>query len=296
MTRHAAPLSLPFALVLQLRLQKQDYLVKQSTLADGGYVPQQTPKQTLDRATSSPTPYNPYEPSTPFRIRLVRTSEQLRQAVSVRRVAYSERFAALAGDVEVPEICDREHEPSILIAENVDSGRVVGTVRLNLGPNVLDLLDDVDLPESFRSERVCYVSRMAAIGTGKEKRVIRELLSKAMFQFCLARQIQRLLLAPVVPRERLYYSWGFENVFSDGQPRTPKLLHHQQTILLQQEMFSVERRWKEENHSKYDFLFRTFHPEIQIFSSLSSVPSRRRPDALSVERKMLGSSTATLNH
>src|SRR5690606_9404734 len=116
----------------------------------------------------------------------------------------------------------------------------------------------LDLPESVRTERVCYVSRMAALGTGSEKRILRDLLTKALFQFCLARQVQRALIAPVLPRERLYYPWGFENLFEDGQPRFPRLLHRQKTMILQQEIYSVERRWKEEKHPKYDFVFRTF--------------------------------------
>lgn len=213
-------------------------------------------------------------PTSPYRVRIVRTQEQLDSVVAVRCQAYGDKLQALASKVQQPGPLDFTHDPIVLIAENCMTGEAVGTLRVNTGPQILDLLKDVQLPEDLTTERVAFVSRMAVIGDVHDRPLVRNLLQKAVFQLAVAKQLSRIVLLAVHPRERLFYRCGFKDVFSDGAPRFPKFLDYFPVKALYANTYALEREWRAEKHPLYDFLFRTFHPEIEVFASVSSVAQR----------------------
>ena len=213
-------------------------------------------------------------PASPYRVRIVRTREQLQLAVDVRYKAYTEKLQALASKVRQPGSLDFTHEPIVLLAENTLIDQPVGTLRINTGPNFLATLKDINLPETIVGERVAFVSRMAVTGTVHERHLVRLLMQKAVFQLCIAKQLSRILLLAVEPRERLFYRCGFSDVFPDGNARFPAFLDGFPVKALYADTYSMERVWREQKHPLYDFLFRTFHPEIEVFSSLSSIAQR----------------------
>ncbi len=232
---------------------------------------------------SSRTPWEipGHIPASPYSVRIVRTPDQLQAAVDVRYQAYSEKLQALASKVSQPGELDFKHGPVVLLAENRLTGAPVGTLRLNTGATILEMLADIDLPDTIVRERVAFVSRMAVIGMVQERQLVRNLMQKAVFQLCIAKQLNRMLLLAVEPRERLFYRCGFSDVFVDGQARHPAFLDRFPVKALYADTYSMERLWKEEGHPLYDFLFRTFHPEIEVFSSLSSLGQRSNEPAYS---------------
>ena len=246
--------------------------------------PLSTFKRAVSRQERQPWEVPGHVPSSPYKVRIVRTQDQLDSVVAVRCQAYSEKLQALASKVQQPGPLDFTHEPIVLIAENVASGEAVGTLRVNTGPQVLDLLQDVHLPGELIRERVAFVSRMAVIGDVHDRPLVRNLLQKAVFQLSVAKQLSRILLLAVHPRERLFYRCGFKDVFRDGAPRFPKFLDHFPVKALYADTYALEREWKEEKHPLYDFLFRTFHPEIEIFASVSSIAQRSNEPSRSGDR------------
>jgi len=42
------------------------------------------------------------------------------------------------------------------------------------------------------------------------------------------------------------------------------------------EVISAERRWKESHNPLYEFMFSSYHPDIEIFSSVSGTWSQAR--------------------
>lgn len=220
---------------------------------------------------------SPFRPSLPkIRIRLARTEGQIQQAVGVRYQAYAERLSGLASDVAIKEDLDRTVDPVILLAENALTAEVVGTARLNSGPGVRDLLAQIDLPAHYHGERLGYFSRMAAIGDPTTKRIVRGLLHKSLLKVCVAKQVDRMLLLVGDVRSKLYAPWGFKPVFSKTL-LTPAMLHGRSVNLYELETRKAEEMAKELGQPLYKFLFQTYHEEIEIFNSLSSVPSRSVP-------------------
>ena len=226
------------------------------------------------RAEPVPWEIPGHVPASPYRVCIVRTSRQLQLAVDVRYQAYSEKLQALASKVQQPGALDFDHEPIILLAEDRIRNQAVGTLRINTGRGILEMLQDIDLPETIVDERVAFVSRMAVIGTVAERQLVRNLMQKAVYQLCIAKQLTRILLLAVEPRERLFYRCGFGDVFADGRARHPKMLDGFPVKALFADTYSMERAWRDQKHPLYDFLYRTFHPEIEVFSSLSSIAQR----------------------
>jgi hypothetical protein len=224
-----------------------------------------------------------------LRIRIARTEEQIQQAVAVRYQAYAEKLTGLACDVAFKEDLDRTVDPVILLAEDADTGKVIATARLNSGPGIRELLAQINLPSAYADDRLGYFSRMAAVGCPVAKKISRGLLHKALLQICVAKQVDRMLLLVGNVRSRLYMPWGFRPVFPVNNVLRPEMVHGRPVNLFQLETRRAEATALELGGPLYDFLFRTYHEEIEVFSSLSSVPSRRaRSDAakplLDIER------------
>ncbi len=219
-------------------------------------------------------PISGHIPSTNFRVRVVRSPEQLHGVVSVRKEAYLSRLPELAEQVSLPEALDYSHGAIVLLAEDRNTGRPYGTLRLNTGREMLAMMEDIHLPSKIVDGEVAYISRMAVVGDAKQKSAVRRLIEKAMFQLCAAKQLRTVLILAVVPRERLFQHYGFSDVFHDALPRHPLFLNNIPVRALQCETYTIERTWREKKHPLYDFFFRTFHPELEIFMSVSSLERR----------------------
>lgn len=212
-----------------------------------------------------------------LRIRIARTEEQIQQAVAVRYQAYAERLTGLAGDVAIKEDLDRTVDPVILLAEDAVTSQVIATARLNSGPGVREMLAQIDLPSAYASDRLGYFSRMAAIGSPVAKKIARGLLHKALLQICMAKQVDRMLLLVGNVRSKLYLPWGFQPVFPQSKLLHPEIVHGRPVNLFQLETRKAETTALKLGGPLYDFLFRTYHDEIEVFNSLSSIPSRTTP-------------------
>lgn len=211
---------------------------------------------------------------TNLRIRIARTPAEFAGAIEVRFAAYSEKLAGLAGDVAAQEDLDGDANPIILIAEDVRTGSIVATGRLNYGPMVFEILKDLGLPAEFKRERLGYVSRMAAIGSPRQKRTARALLLKAGFQICLALQASRILMLVGKVRAKLYLPWGFTPIIGEEEMLRPGLTNGRPVMLLGLRTYALERQLLSSDPVLYQFLFNSFHDSIQVFGSLASRSSR----------------------
>ncbi len=252
------------------------------------YSPTRNQDLTLPPDTSDGSPATPLiwpgqeirgsAPSMRYRISLVRTPDQLDAVVAVRREAYGSRLQALADQVGRPEDFDFNHDAVILLLEDRISGRPLATTRLNTGKSLLPIMADMELPSFITDNPIGYVSRMAIVGEAMKKPEIRLLMDKAICQLCWARQIRNMLIFAVVPRQRIFMSRGFKDIFEDRLPRHPAFLNGVPIRALMLEVVALERHWREAQHPAYEFFFNTFHPEIEIFSSITSIRRRARRD------------------
>lgn len=212
--------------------------------------------------------------SSPYRVRLVNSADDLDAVVAVRREAYGARLQALADQVGLPEAFDYSHGAVILLLERSDTAEPFGTIRLNTGHGLLQVMSDMALPAFITDNEIGYVSRMAITGPARQRPLIRALLDKAIFQLCAAKQIRNMLIFAVVPRERMFMTRGFRDIFDDGLPRHPQFLNRVPIRALSLDVVTLERDWRASNHPLYSFFFEQYHAEIEIFASVTSIVRR----------------------
>jgi hypothetical protein len=215
----------------------------------------------------------------PFRIRLVRTEDQLAKAVGVRASAYGRHVPALGAVLKEPEDVDRDDSTVIFLAESKEDGSPVGTLRTqtNLRGGPLALERSVCLPARFRGRPLAGVTRLA-VKEGSAGKQVKLALFKTLFRYCFATQIEWILIGARPPLDAQYLSLGFEDLFP-GEPLIPfatagNVLHR----VLGFEVFCAERKWFETNHRLYRFMAQDYHPDIEIFSSVNPMWSRPRRD------------------
>lgn len=212
----------------------------------------------------------------PFTIRIVRTEEQLQKVCELRSVAYGHHLPALKEHFSKPDPLDREPGTVILLAEDKATRQAVGTARLQ--PNAgraLMLEHSVALPEHLRHQPLVEITRFS-VRPGYNQHRVRMSLVKACYLFSLAMQIRGIVITARRSLVRQYQVLGFADVFED-QREVPCAhvggLNHRVLML---DARCVERNWHAMNHPFYDFLFEMRHPDIEIFTAVSSGWSRPR--------------------
>jgi hypothetical protein len=212
----------------------------------------------------------------PFTVRIVRTDEQLERAVRIRAEAYGRHIPTLGEILEVPEIVDRDPNAIVFLAEAKNDGEALGTIRIETNFSApIRLETSVDLPDVFRGRPLAGVSRLA-VKAGSRGRLVKLALFKALHRYCLAKQVEWILIGARPPLDQTYVDLGFVDVFSDGQLRplaTAAGVHHR---ILCFEVFTAERRWHGLSHPLYLFMGQRFHPDIEIFSSVNNMWARPR--------------------
>lgn len=212
----------------------------------------------------------------PFVVRLARTDEQLRRAVSIRAEAYGRHVPALGAMLAEPEALDRQRGTVVFLAEAKDDGAAVGTIRIQTNRVLpLRIEESVELPAQLGDRMLVEVTRLA-VASGKRGALVKYALFKALHRYCLATQVDWMVIGARPPLDRGYRALDFQDLVPGGAlvplRHSGNIAHH----VLGFEVISAERRWRERGHPLYDFMCGQFHPDIAVFASVSSVWDRPR--------------------
>ena len=211
-----------------------------------------------------------------FRIRIVRNEEQLLRAVHIRAEAYERHWPNLYMQLQAPELQDRDSNSLIFLAEDKVDGRPVGTMRVdtNLG-TPLPLNPTVELPSAMMGQTIAYVTRLG-VKQGPEGSLVKLALFKSLHRYCLAKQLAWMLVGVRPPGDRDYVRLGFADVREGGGPVPIGSSGGVPVRLMNFEVISAERRWNQSKNPLYKFMFSDYHPDIEIFSSVSGMWTRPR--------------------
>ena len=212
----------------------------------------------------------------PFTVRIVRTDEQLERAIRIRAEAYSRHIPTLEEILATPESVDRVADSIVVLAEGKSDGEALGTIRIQTNFDApLPLEQSIELPEPYTGRPIAGVSRLAVKG-GPRGRLVKLALFKALHRYCLAKQVEWLLIGARPPLDQAYLELGFEDVFEDAGLRPLATAAGVPHRILSFDVFSAERRWHGLSHPLYLFMGKRFHPDIEIFSSVSNMWARPR--------------------
>lgn len=238
------------------------------------------------RETPAATERNPYKPTIlPFRIRIVRNEEQLSKAVHIRAEAYERHWPNLYLQLQTPEEQDRNPNSLIFLAERKKDGEPIGTMRVDTNlVSPLAITNSVDLPERIGSRTIAYVTRLG-VKQGSIGTLVKLALFKSLHRYCLAKQLYWLLVGIRPPGDRDYVRLGFTDVFESSQLVPISSSGGVPVRLMCFEVMSGERRWHESGNASYKFMCEDYHPDIEVFSSVSGMWTQpRRPRTQPIER------------
>lgn len=217
----------------------------------------------------------------PFTVKIVRNEEQLHRAVGIRAEAYSRHWPNLSSILQEPEAQDRDPNSLIFLAESKDNGDAVGTMRIdtNLHGDLL-ICSDPNVPEFLKNEPLAYVTRLG-VKQGSTGPLAKLLMFKALCRYCIAKQISWILVGVRPPGDRDYQRLGFIDIIDGGKPVPIVSSAGTPVRLMAFEIMTSERSWKESGNPLYSFMFQDYHPDIEIFQSVSGMWSRPRKDTAS---------------
>ncbi len=212
----------------------------------------------------------------PFTIRLVRTNDQLARAVNVRTTAYAKRLPSLARTLGSAESEDGDRDSIILLAESKETRAPVGTLRIHSNIHgQTEFERELLLPQKYQGQSIAHVSRLGVVG-GRLGVQVKLALFKALYRYCLATQIEWIMVTGIPPRDRDYINLQFEDVFPNGGMVTLPSSMGIPARLLAFNVRTAEQRWRETDHPLYDFMCNQIHEDIRIFDSVSGAWANSR--------------------
>ena len=216
----------------------------------------------------------------PFTVRAVRHEPQLRKAIAIRQRAYERHLPALGELLREPEPQDRDPGCVVLLAESRLDGEPLGTLRIQTNRHrPLALESSVELPQWLSGASLAEATRLG-IAEGRIGRMVKTMLFKALYQYCLAAEIEWMVIGARSPLDRMYQALLFQDVFPD-QGYIP--LKHASNLphrILAFELETAEARWRAARHPLLDLFVHTSHPDIERSSRLPAFgPNSPQHDA-----------------
>ncbi len=210
-----------------------------------------------------------------FRVGIVDSESDLLRVQGLRQAAYGHHLPALAATFGQPDPVDRWPDVTIFFAEDKATGRMVGSARLQCNRSQpLQIERSIQLPPHLRGKLLAEVSRMTVVSGYAHP--VKLVLVKAIHLYCIAMQIGGIVAASRPSLMRQYLNLGFEDLYGDG--RLAPMAHGgglEHRVLFRDTVTS-EAHHRAREHANYAFVFRTFHPDIEIFQPVARVPDPLR--------------------
>ena len=214
----------------------------------------------------------------PFKLGIVRTDDQLSAICQVRCKAYARHLPNFAVSLAKPEVFDTLPGVLNLFIQDKATNQIIGTARLqNNLFQPLAMSSEFSLPSWLLRSPSAEITRFAVLPEfSNAHKLISKVLVKACYHYCFATQIGWMVIAARRSLVKGYLAMGFRDLDPEGSYFP---LHHTGNILhrpLLLDVVSAERDWYTSRNVDYDFMLRTYHSDIELFSSISSVWTRGR--------------------
>jgi hypothetical protein len=225
----------------------------------------------LDTQTDGDASYVQPGEDLAIRVRVVRTENQLRKAIKVRADAYLRHNVACAESLHSAEDDDKAPGSLVLLCESKVTGDAVGTLRIHTNFEAPTYLErDLRLPDFLRNTSIAYVTRLA-IARGTSGTFVKLALFKALHRYCFATQISWILAVAREPVDKEFIRLGFKDILEPGEKfRRPAHFGDIDVRPLYLSVLQAEHDWRTTKHPLYDFMVVRTHPDIEVFSSVSS--------------------------
>ncbi len=214
--------------------------------------------------------------SLPFTIEVATEAIALDDACEVRVAGYGHHLPHIKHAYSVPETIDHAIDTTVFVAYDKDTGAALGTARLQTTTHggKLPIESCIELTPRVLEAGRAEITKLASV-PGADP-LVKLAIWKAGYLFCLANQARYLFIgARSRGLVRQYRRLG-ALAYHDDERMIPLSyaaeIPHQVLVF---DVTSAERNWHTANHSLFDFMFRTTHPDLFLFPRQSVVPRER---------------------
>lgn len=207
-----------------------------------------------------------------FRVRLVCSETQLLRVQALRQTAYGRHLPEQAAAFGSADPQDRAAGTVIFYAEDKATGRVVGSARIQSNRHVpLQIEGSIELPAAQRGRQLAEITRLCVLPGYDHK--VRLALVKACHLYCIAMQIGGVVAGSRRSLVRLYESLGFTDLYGDERMCALRHAGGLPHRVLFRDTVTSESMARERQHPDHAFVFRDFHPDIEVFEALGAAVS-----------------------
>jgi hypothetical protein len=200
----------------------------------------------------------------PFTIEVVGSAEALQAAVQVRQAAYARHLPAFSAQLAEPEAADLEPGVAVLLARSKLDHSPLGSMRIQTNAlRKLPLENTVELPGWLADSHLAEATRLGVTQAGVG-RLVKTALFKGFYLYCIANEIEHMVVTARMPIDRQYERLLFKEVFPGRGPIPFRHVGNLPHRVLTFDMLQAERTWQESSHPLLDFMCHTYHPDIHI--------------------------------
>jgi hypothetical protein len=207
----------------------------------------------------------------PFLVRIARNEQQLAKAVNIRAEAYERHWPNLSDHLRRPEAQDRDPNSLVILAESKLDGTALGTLRIDTNlVSRLQIETEYPFPDKIISQPIAYVTRLG-VKQGRIGTLVKLCLFKSLYRYCLARQISWILVGVRPPNDRDYVRMGFSDLNDDARLVPIGSSGGIPVRLMAFDVIAAERAWHTAGNPLYKFMCNVYHPDIEVFSSVTGM-------------------------
>ncbi len=200
----------------------------------------------------------------PYVVQLCESEAQLRAACRVRAASYGHHLASVSSIWSEPDALDRDIDTAVFVVMRKADGEPIGTVRLSTNEHRPTQIERAAaIPPSIADGLMAEITRLAIVPDNTDP-TVRLSLVKVSYLYALAHQVQWLVIgARSEGLVRQYRRLGFTDIGGGRKIAFPHAGDMEHWILAF-DVMCAERNWHALQHPFYDYMARTFHPDLHI--------------------------------
>ncbi len=212
-----------------------------------------------------------------FRIKLARMPQDIRRVISIRPEKYARRAPDYLDSLYSAESEDVTPGAVIVFAEDIRTGEVLGTLRLESNfshPLKEELIDELStyLPKG----RLLTISRLVILSK-LARSDIKYAMFKAATKICQVLQVNWVIVTALPPMDQQFvHVLAFDYLMPSEQTFAEPGFPDRRFCLLGLEVSRFSEVWEVHNPKVRKYFLEDHSPELELFSSLTSTMTLQR--------------------